>query len=330
MRYNYPAVPEIGGRLRAALAAWRAVDERAPTLLLHGRAEASALLAHAETEALPDDLLPLALHDAASVGPDLILYALCAGAARVAVWMGEDTPVTYLAAARRACGFSTAVLEGLALDDAGVRALALDGPVDQVLAGLARQTPAALGAPARFHAQPDKRTTLDMCFDHLLKLADTAPAAPLALPTGSPYGTVEIDGAKCTLCKSCVGACPSKALTEAPDALQLRFREANCVQCGLCVATCPEDALSLVSRLNLAPEAKQARLIHEDPPCECVRCGKPFGSTAAVNRIIEKLVGNPHFSSPEQRRRLQMCGDCRVVDMMSPADGRPETTVYDL
>jgi len=330
MKYNYPAVPEVGGRLRAALAAWRSVDDRAPTLLLHGRAESAALLAHAETESLPEELLPLALHDAASVGPDLILYALCAGAARVAVWMGEDTPVTYLAAAKRACGFTAAVLDGLAFDAAKDRALAFSGTADAVLAALATPGPAALGAPARFHAQPDKRATLEMCFDHLLKLAGTAPDAPLALPTGSPYGTVEIDGGKCTLCKSCVGACPSKALTEAPDALQLRFREASCVQCGLCVETCPEDALSLVSRLNLAPEAKQARLIHEDPPCECVRCGKPFGSTAAVNRIVEKLVGNPHFSSPEQRRRLQMCGDCRVVDMMSPAGGRPETTVYDL
>ncbi len=330
MRYNYPSVPEIGTRIRAALSAWAQVGGAAPTLLLHGEAQSRQLLAHAETEPLPDNLLPLALNDAASVGPDLILYALCAGAARVVVWQAEDAPVTYLAAARRASGFATAVLDGLSLAAAEARAIAVDGDVDALMAAMAAPTPEALGVPARFHAQTDKRATLDLCFDHLLKLAESAPTAPLALPTGSLYGTVDIDGDKCTLCKSCVGACPSQALTEVADALQLRFREASCVQCGLCVETCPEDALSLRARLNLSPEAKQPRVIHEDPPCTCVRCGKPFGSTAAVNRIVDKLVGNPHFASPEQRRRLQMCGDCRVIDMMAPAEGRPETTAYDL
>jgi formate hydrogenlyase subunit 6/NADH:ubiquinone oxidoreductase subunit I len=322
-------VPELGARLRAALGAWQAVDARAPTVLLHGAAQGAALRAHAETEPLPDDLLPLELHDAASVGPDLILYALSVGASRVLVWQADEAPATYLASARRACGFATAVLEGLALEAAARRALPVHGAVDAVLAAMASPLPAALGAPARFHAQADKRTTLEMCFEHLLKLAPAVPAAPLALPEGSPFGTVNIDAGRCTLCKSCVGACPSKALTETPEALQLRFREASCVQCGLCVATCPEDALSLAARLNLAPEARQAQVIHEDPPCTCVRCGKPFGSTAAVNRIIEKLVGNPHFAAPEQRRRLQMCGDCRVVDMMAPADGRREVTAWD-
>ncbi|QID16316.1 4Fe-4S dicluster domain-containing protein [Nitrogeniibacter mangrovi] len=329
MRYNYPAVPEVGARLRAALQAWQAVDRTAPTVVLHGAAQARTLQVAAETDPLPDDVLPLAVHDGASIGPDLILYALCAGAARVVVWQSDEAPATYLASAQRAAGFATAVLQGLGLDTDGARARAVSGDVDTLWAALAGPVPAALGEAARFHPQKDKRTTLEMCFEHLVKLAGATPPAPLPLPSGSPYGTVEIDGDRCTLCKSCVGACPSKALTETPEALQLRFREASCVQCGLCVATCPEDALSLTARLNLSPEARQPTVLHEDPPCTCVRCGQPFGSSAAVGRIAERLAGNPHFASPEQRRRLQMCGDCRVVDMMSPAAGRSELSVLD-
>jgi len=329
MRYNYPAVPEVGSRIRAALQAWRAVDGPAPTLVLHGAVQASALQALAETELLPDHLLPLALHDGASVGPDLLLYAMALGAGHVVVWQAEDAPATYLASARRAVSFATAVLEGLALPQADVRLQSVEGDADTLLAQLGDAAPAALGEPARFLPQKDKRTTLEMCFEHLVKLAGTMPHEPLALPVGSPYGTVQIDADKCTLCKSCVGACPSKALSEAPDALQLRFREVSCVQCGLCVETCPEDALSLVSRLNLGAEARQPKVIHEDPPCHCSRCGKPFGSTAAINRIVEKLAGNPHFSTPEQRKRLQMCGDCRVVDMMGAQDGRPEASILE-
>ena len=329
MRYNYPAVPEVGGRIRAALQAWQSVGGEAPTLVLHGAAQATALQALAETEVLPDGLLPLALHDGASVGPDLLLYALAVGAGRVVVWQDADAPVTYLASARRAVSFASAVLDGLALPQADARLLSVEGDADALCAQAAAQAPAALGEPARFRPQKDKRTTLEMCFEHFMKLAGAIPDAPLALPAGSPYGTVQIDGSKCTLCKSCVGACPSKALSEAPDALQLRFREMSCVQCGLCVETCPEDALSLLPRLNLGAEARQPKVIHEDPPCHCTRCGKPFGSTAAINRIVDRLAGNPHFSTPEQRKRLQMCGDCRVVDMMSSPDGRTSASILE-
>ena len=60
--------------------------------------------------------------------------------------------------------------------------------------------------------------------------------APIALPaTGSPLGQVLVDANKCTLCLSCVSACPASALLDNPDRPQLRFTEKNCVQCGLCV-----------------------------------------------------------------------------------------------
>ena len=330
MRYNYPALPATGAQIRAALAAWTRAGGGVPTLLLHGQAQAAELQAWAETEALPEGVLPLAVHDAASVGPDLILYALCAGAGRVAVWQGDKAPATYLAAARRAAGFAQAVLDGLGVPESAGRALALCGAPDAVLAACAHGQP-ALGAPARFHPQTDKRATLELCFTHLAGLVDAAAlATPLPLPVGSAYGAVAVDGERCTLCKSCVGACPANALSDDPAALRLRFREASCVQCGLCVATCPEDALSLLPRLNLAPSARQAVVVHEEAPCTCLRCGVAFGSRSTVGRMIERLAGNPHFSTPEQRRRLQMCGDCRVIDMMAPADGQRETTAFDL
>ena len=331
MRYNYPAVPELGQQLRTALAAWTEAGGAAPTLLLHGQSQAAQLKAWAETDALPAHLLPLAVHDAASVGPDLLLYALCAGAGRVLVWQDAAAPATYQASAGRAVRFAEAVVAGLGLSAAEARFAAVCGDVDAVLAACPGPAPAALGAPARFHPQRDKRATLDLCFAHLATLA--APerlAEPLAVPTGSAYGTVAVAGDKCTLCLSCAGACPAQALMDDTEAPRLRIREASCVQCGLCVATCPEDAISLVPRLNLAASAKQPTVLHEDTPCTCLRCGKPFGSTATVRTLIDRLVGNPHFASPEQRRRLQMCGDCRVIDMMAPADGQREITIHDL
>ena len=100
----------------------------------------------------------------------------------------------------------------------------------------------------------------------------------------------------------------------------LRFIERNCVQCGLCAETCPEDAIALVPRLLLAAQAKQAVVLNEAEPFNCVRCGKPFGTRQMVDNMLGKLGGHSMFAGGGALRRLQMCADCRVVDMMENKD----------
>ena len=86
------------------------------------------------------------------------------------------------------------------------------------------------------------------------------------------------------------------------------------MQCGLCADTCPEDAIRLVPRLLLGPQAKEAVTLNEAQPFNCVRCGKPFGTRQMVENMLGKLSGHSMFAGGT--RRLQMCADCRVVDMM--------------
>jgi ferredoxin len=104
----------------------------------------------------------------------------------------------------------------------------------------------------------------------------------------------------------------------------LKFIERNCVQCGLCEVTCPEDAIALVPRLLLTAQAKQEVMLNEAEPFDCVRCGKPFGTRAMVENMLGKLTEHSMFSggaAPGSKlRRLQMCADCRVVDMMENKD----------
>jgi ferredoxin len=127
---------------------------------------------------------------------------------------------------------------------------------------------------------------------------------------------VSVDKDKCTLCLSCVGACPASALQDNPQSPQLRFVEKNCVQCGLCVKTCPEDAISLVPRLLLTPERRQPRVVNEAQPYGCIRCGKPFGTLKAVEAMIGRLAGHAMFQGAALER-LKMCSDCRVIDIHS-------------
>jgi ferredoxin len=144
------------------------------------------------------------------------------------------------------------------------------------------------------------------------------------LAAGAPFGALAVNKATCTLCKACIGACPESALLDSPETPSLRFIERNCVQCGLCAETCPEDAITLVPRLLLGAQAKQPVVLNEAQPFHCVRCGKPFGTKQMVENMLGKLTGHSMFAG--NTRRLQMCGDCRVVDMM---ENTTEASIFD-
>jgi ferredoxin len=151
-------------------------------------------------------------------------------------------------------------------------------------------------------------------------------AEVIPLPAGAPFGSVAVDRATCTLCMACVGACPANALLDSKEAPRLLFVERNCIQCGLCAKTCPEDAITLATRLNLKAEAKAQVVLHEAAPFECVRCGKPFGARSMIENMLQRLEGHSMFGNAEALRRLQMCADCRVRDMMQQKDGN---TIFD-
>jgi ferredoxin len=136
---------------------------------------------------------------------------------------------------------------------------------------------------------------------------------------GSPLGALQINKDACTLCLSCVSACPAGALQDNVQLPQLKFIEKNCVQCGLCVKTCPEKALRLLPQLNLQAQRKEALVLHEMAPYGCVRCGKPFGTLKAIEGMLTKLSGHSMFQGAALER-LKMCGDCRVIDIYSADD----------
>jgi ferredoxin len=175
---------------------------------------------------------------------------------------------------------------------------------------------AGVTVPATFALSPDKRTAVEFAVDHLARLGSVRPAE-IALAAGSPYGEVVVDVRKCTLCLACAGACPEGALMDGGETPALRFLERNCVQCGLCERTCPEEAISLKARLLVGPAVRETRVLNEAQPFHCVSCGKAFGTRQMVDAMMGRLAGHSMFAGGDALRRLQMCADCRVVDMMS-------------
>jgi ferredoxin len=213
-----------------------------------------------------------------------------------------------------------AMLEGLGYAKPGqlpvqwvhaTQALELDAELQRLTTGQQRLRSAV--PAATFAVMADKRSTLSMVIDHLLEHAPVlkAAAAPeaLALPKdGSLFGSVEVNKDSCTLCMSCVSACPANALQDNQAAPQLRFFEKNCVQCGLCVSTCPEKALNLVPRLLLTPQRKEVRVLNETQPYGCVRCGKPFGTLKGIEAMINSMTPeerrNPDIINPSRKTRI--------------------------
>jgi ferredoxin len=262
------------------------------------------------------------------VGIDLWLAAIAMGASQVWVLATDEEAPQYRLALREQMAVAQAIVSGLGY--AGEHLRLIEANDVQVLDAALKAAPAAtVKVPATLAAQADKRATLDMAIDHLLAQAPVV-ADSIALPTtGSPFGSLALDTAKCTMCLSCVGACPEAALADNPDAPQLRFIEKNCVQCGLCVTTCPEDALTLVPRLWLADGGKarkQLRVLNEAEHYHCLKCGKPFGTLQAIEAMIGKIGHHPAFAGAGADR-LKMCSDCRVVDMFSNPN---ETKITDL
>ena len=327
--FAYPSAVDQGQRLRTLLRAFGQAGGRDPALLLHsdgaGSQRIDELGRAARTDrgvhGVPARVLPVGVWHTASVGVDLWLAAFAQGANQVWVLLTDEEAPEYRQALDEQMALAQAVLSGLGYGGEHFKLIeARDARDLPAFDAALRGAPATgVSSAAGFNAQANKRATLELAIDHLLKHAPQRPEA-IALPAaGAPFGSLAVNPDTCTMCLACVGACPEGALLDNADRPQLRFIEKNCVQCGLCANTCPEHAIALQPRLWLADDGKarkEPRVLHEVEPFHCVRCGKPFGTLRAIEAMIGKLAGHAAFQGAAADR-LKMCGDCRVIDLHS-------------
>jgi ferredoxin len=226
-------------------------------------------------------------------------------------------------------GMAETILAGLGFDGRRVATIETDDPdaLAEQLTGIGNL--AGLEKPATFRTVGKRGDLLRFGLSELHRLAPK-PVDVIALPEGAPIGAITVDTGGCTLCLSCVSACPTGALRADPDRPVLKFVEDACVQCGLCQSTCPEKVISLRPQIDFRARRAPAQVIKEEEPALCVRCGTPFGVKSTIDRIATKLEGK-HWMYPVGDRRadaLRMCADCRVIVMseqqFDPFQGVPE------
>ena len=318
--YAYPGPKDQIARLKAMLQTYRAAGGEQPILLFHDDAAGVERLRESVAE-LPERVIPVRVEEIGAVGMDIWLSALAYGASDVVLLDTAEVPAATRRELDNQLSYARALLQAMGYDPARLHRLAADeGRVADWLA--ARPLPAPVPA-ASFDTFNEKRGTLRLALDHLHQYAE-APAELAELPVGAPFGQVQAAKDKCTLCMACVQVCPTRALSDGDGKPQLNFTEDLCVQCGLCQTACPEGALTLEPRFLFDwGQRRRPQVLNEEEPFCCLSCGKPFATNSVIGRMMERLQGHAMFKTEAELRRLQLCGDCRVIDAFAAEMGEP-------
>lgn len=313
--YAMPPEDALMRKLRAMLLTYRDAGGTNPIVLIHDDVHGTPMIDALARfgEGLPARVLPLAINEVTQVGIESIAAAFAYGVSAMRFLL-RARPRHDVSGLRRTIALAEPILAGLGFDAARVATIETDDP--DALGQMLRDIPVMLPAPkpSSFEATGGKRGVLRFALGELHRVAPD-PVEIIALPAGAPLGAIEVDAGGCTLCLSCVSACPTGALRDDPERPMLRFVEDACVQCGICQATCPEDVISLKPQIDFRAATAPARVLKEEEPFCCVRCNKPFGVKSTIERVVAKLEGSHWMYAGGSRRvdLIKMCEDCRVA-----------------
>jgi ferredoxin len=313
--YALPPADALLRRFRALLTAYREAGGENPVVLLHDDAHGAPLIDALARfgDGLPANVLPLAVNEVTQVGLEAIAAAFAYGAAAVRLLL-RGKPRHDVTGLGRTLALAEPILAGLGFGSGRAAVIDTDDPDELGRALRAVEIAPAAAHPASFLPVGPKREVMRLALRELHRAAP-APIDIVPLPQNAPFGAVEIDAGGCTLCLSCVSACPTGALKDDPERPMLRFVEDACVQCGLCKATCPEKVITLTPQLDFRAATASARVLKQEEPVLCIRCGKPFGVKSTIDRVYAKLEGKHWMFTAGSARleALRMCADCRVV-----------------
>jgi ferredoxin len=313
--YALPPADTLMRRLRTLLATYRDAGGTQPVVLIHDDTHGAPLIDALARfgNGLPANALPVAVNEVTQVGLEAIAAAFAYGASAMRFLL-RGKPRHDVTGLAKTLALAEPILAGLGFGVGGVATIETDDP--DALGAALRAIDAAESAPrpARFVPIGAKREVLRLALRELQRAAP-APVDVIALPQGAPFGTVDVRVEGCTLCLACVSACPTGALGDDPDKPTLRFSEDACVQCGLCQATCPEKVITLKPQIDFRAATATARIVKQEEPFACVRCGKPFGTKSTIERVTAKLAGTHWMFQGDASRLelLKMCEDCRAI-----------------
>jgi ferredoxin len=330
--YALPPADALLRKLRAMLLAYREAGGANAVVLFHDGPHGSALIDALARygDGLPANVLPLAVNEVTQVGLEAVVASLAYGAAGIRLLL-RASPRHDVTGLRQTIAMADAIVSGLGFSGRRVETVETDDPDALAEALRAIEPKPSVECPATFRTVGKRRDLLRLALGELHRLAPS-PVDVIALPEGAPLGAISVNVDGCTLCLSCVSACPTGALRDDPERPALKFVEDACVQCGICQSTCPEKVITLKPQIDFRAARAPAKIIKEEEPALCIRCNKPFGVKSTIEKIAAKLEGR-HWMYPAGDKRLdtvKMCADCRVIAMseqqFDPFVGVPQRT----
>jgi ferredoxin len=313
--YALPPSDKLLQKLRALLMTYREAGGKYAIVLFHDAPHGAALIDALARfgDGLPANVLPVCVNEVTQIGLEAIVALFAYGASAVRLLL-RSRPHHDVAGLTRTIDLAKPILAGLGFGADRIATIETDDP--DALGTELRTIPRMAGAPhpGSFLTVGDKRSVLRFALQELHRAAP-GPTDLITLPAHAPFGAVELDTIGCTLCLSCVSACPTGALTDDPQRPMLRFSEQACVQCGLCQATCPEKVITLKPQLDFRAGSRGPQVLKEEQPYCCIRCAKPFGVKSTIERVVAKLAGTHWMFKefPERLDLIRMCEDCRVA-----------------
>ena len=318
IRYVYPPANEQIALVRQIVRSVRmdggedhALDKAGLSLLVFDHEHGREVLDN-HIDELGESIIPVAVEEIGCLGVDFLSSALAYGVSELVLFVPDSVPSQV----------KNVLIDNQHMVESVIAQMGQPHTIKMIeeLDGLrAADTTVSLNG-ATFAATGNKRGIVRAALGHLNQTAPQ-PKEVVSLPERSMFGQLNLKQEACTLCMGCVSVCPGNALAAGGESPALRFIEANCLQCGICEKACPESAIGLEPRLHFDINVVNAlRTLKEEEPFLCVSCHKPFATKAMIDKMTEKLKGHWMFDSPKSLKRLQMCEDCRVVDMFDEKD----------
>ena len=318
--YALPDAEALLRRLRTLLATYREAGGQDAIVLFHDLSHGEPLIdALARFGAgLPANVLPVAVNEITQLGVEAWTAPVAWGACAVRA-LGPAKPKHDAAGIVRNITIANLLTQSLGYGAEVCGLIEADDP-DALGAALALVTPDRMPRqPATFLPVGKKRNLMESAMIELHRAAPS-PVDRVALPAAAPFGGLDVNTDGCTLCLSCVAACPTGALSDSEQQPALYFSENACVQCGLCAATCPEKVITLTPQMDFQAWRAPRRPVKQEEPFHCIRCDKPFGTKSTVERIVAKLEGKHWMFAGANAARLdvvRMCDNCRVDSVMT-------------
>ena len=283
----------------------------------HGTPLIDALARHGD--GLPANVLPLAVNEVTQVGLETHRRGVRLRRQRRCASCCAPSRATTSTGLHRTMALAEPILAGLGFGAGRVATIETDDP-DALGEALARDRAAGTARRGRraFLPTGGKRDVMRLALRELHRAAP-APVDVVPLPAGAPFGTVEVE-------RRGLHALPRPASRPARPARSATIpsgRRCASPRTPACNAGCarrPARRRSSRSRRSSisAPRPRRARVLKQEEPFRCIRCGKPFGVKSTIERVIAKLEGKHWMFQGNGASALdviKMCDDCRVAAM---------------